>query len=74
MKARNVSVTFHVDVYNRKPWFPLPRAIARVFSLKAGDVIAVSISTPRPHSKGCHLFSKRVLSGCPWTLNSMTEA
>src|SRR5215471_14015690 len=46
MKARNISVTFHVDVYDSRPWFQVPRAIARVLSVKSGDRIAVSISTP----------------------------
>ena len=46
MKARHISVTFHVDVQNDKPWFPLPTSIAELFEMKAGDVLAVSISTP----------------------------
>ncbi len=46
MKARNISVTFHVDVQDDKPWFPLPKSIAELFELKAGNVLAVSISTP----------------------------
>src|SRR5258706_14315093 len=47
MKARNISVTFHIDVYDSKPWFQIPQAIAKLLSLKSGDVIAVSISTPK---------------------------
>lgn len=46
MNARNVSVTFNVDVYDSKPWFQIPTAVARLLNLKSGDVIAVSISTP----------------------------
>ena len=47
MKARNLSATFHVDVPDSKPWFPFPKDIAKLFSLKAGDVLAVSIITPK---------------------------
>jgi hypothetical protein len=47
MKARNISVTFHVDVYDSRPWFQVPRAIAKVLGVKSGDEIAVTISTPK---------------------------
>jgi hypothetical protein len=47
MQDRMVSVTFHVDVRDGKPWFRIPKAIAKLFSLKSGDVLAVSISTPK---------------------------
>jgi hypothetical protein len=47
MKARNISVTFHLDVYDSRPWFQIPTAIAKLLNLKSGDVIAVSITTPR---------------------------
>jgi hypothetical protein len=46
MRARNISVTFHIDVYDSRPWFRIPQAITKVLSLKSGDVIALSISTP----------------------------
>jgi len=46
MKARNISVTFHVDVYNSRPWFQVPKQIVRLLGLKSGRVIAVSVSTP----------------------------
>jgi hypothetical protein len=45
MKARNISVTFNVDVYDSRPWFQIPTAVAKLLVLKSGDVIAVSIST-----------------------------
>jgi hypothetical protein len=45
MKARNVSVTFNVDVYDSRPWFQIPTAVAKLLGLKSGDVIAVSIRT-----------------------------
>jgi hypothetical protein len=47
MKARNISVTFHVDIEASKPWFRVPKSIADVFGLKGGDVVAVSTSTPQ---------------------------
>ena len=47
MKARNISVTFHIDVYDSRLWFQIPQAIAKMLGLKSGDVIAVSISTPK---------------------------
>jgi hypothetical protein len=47
MKARNISVTFNVDVYDSRPWFQIPTAVAKLLDLKSGDVIAVSISTPQ---------------------------
>jgi hypothetical protein len=34
-------------VYDRRPWFQIPTAIAKLLGLKSGDVIAVSISTPK---------------------------
>jgi hypothetical protein len=40
-------VTFHINVYDSRPWFQIPQAIAKVLSLKSGDVIALSISTPK---------------------------
>jgi hypothetical protein len=40
MKARNISV------YDSRPWFQIPQAIAKVLGLKSGDVMALSISTP----------------------------
>jgi hypothetical protein len=46
MKARNTSVTFHVDVYDSKPWFQVPRAITKLLELKSNTVIAISISRP----------------------------
>jgi hypothetical protein len=46
MKGRNISITFHVDVYNTRPWFQIPRSIARVLGVKSGDKIAVNISMP----------------------------
>jgi len=46
MKPRHISVTFHIDVHDDKPWFRLPKSIVELFALKAGDVLAVSISTP----------------------------
>jgi len=46
MKARNISVTFHVDVYDSRPWFQVPKAIAKLLGLKSGDGIAVNITTP----------------------------
>ena len=47
MNARNISVTFNVDVYDSRPWFQIPTAVAKLLGLKSGDVIAVSISTPK---------------------------
>jgi hypothetical protein len=47
MKARNISVTFYTDVYDSRPWFQIPQAIAKVLGLKSGDVIALSISKPK---------------------------
>lgn len=47
MNARNISVTFHVDVYDSRPWFQVPRAIAKVLGVKSGNAIAVTISTPK---------------------------
>jgi hypothetical protein len=47
MKARNISVTFHVDVYDSRPWFQVPTAAAKLINLKSKDVIAVSIGTPK---------------------------
>jgi hypothetical protein len=44
--ARNISVTFHTDVHKSKPWFQIPRAVARVLGAKSGDVLAVGISKP----------------------------
>lgn len=46
MKARNISATFHVDVYDSKPWFQVPRAITKLLELKSNSVIAISISRP----------------------------
>ena len=46
MTARNMSVTFHTDVYKRKPWFQVPRSVARLLGVKSGDVLAVGISKP----------------------------
>ena len=46
MKARHINVTFHVDVEERKAWFLLPKSIAELFEIKAGDVLSVSISAP----------------------------
>jgi hypothetical protein len=47
MKPRHISVTFHIDAQDDKPWFRLPKSIVELFGLKAGDVLAVSISTPQ---------------------------
>ena len=47
MKARNISVSFNVDVYDCRPWFQIPTAVAKLLGLKSGDVIAVSISTAK---------------------------
>jgi hypothetical protein len=44
--ARNMSVTFHTDVYKTKPWFHIPKSVARLLSVKSGDVLAVGISKP----------------------------
>ena len=46
MKARNIGVTFHVDVYDSRPWFQVPKSITELLALKSGDAIAVSVSTP----------------------------
>jgi hypothetical protein len=46
MTARNISVTFHTDVHNSRPWFQVPRAIARLLGVKSGDVLAVDLSKP----------------------------
>jgi hypothetical protein len=46
MKARQIIVTFYVDVEERKAWFLLPKSIADLFEIKAGDVLSVSISAP----------------------------
>jgi bifunctional DNA-binding transcriptional regulator/antitoxin component of YhaV-PrlF toxin-antitoxin module len=34
-------------VYDSRPWFQIPQAIAKVLGLKSGDVIALSISKPK---------------------------
>ena len=47
MKARNIGLIFHVDVSASKPWFHIPKSIAELFSLKPGDLLAVSISSPK---------------------------
>jgi hypothetical protein len=36
-----------VDVYDSRPWFQIPTTVAKLLGLKSGDVIAVSISTPK---------------------------
>ena len=46
MKARNISVTFNVDVYDSRPWFQVPKSIAGLLALRSGDAIAVSVGTP----------------------------
>lgn len=46
MTARSISITFHTDVYKSKPWFQVPRAIARLLGVKSGDALAVDISKP----------------------------
>jgi hypothetical protein len=46
MNARHINVTFHVDVQDNKAWFLLPKSIAELFEMKAGDVLSVSISAP----------------------------
>ena len=46
MTARSISITFHTHVYKSKPWFQVPRAIARLLGVKSGDALAVDISTP----------------------------
>jgi hypothetical protein len=43
MKARNVSVTFTIDVYDSRPWFQIPTAIVKLLGLKSGDAHAVSV-------------------------------
>jgi hypothetical protein len=44
--ARNISITFHTDVYKSRPWFQVPRQIARLLGVKSGDVLAVDLSEP----------------------------
>ena len=44
---QNIGLTFHVDVSASKPWFQIPKSVAELFSLKSGDLLAVSISTPK---------------------------
>ena len=51
MKARHINVTFHVDVQNVKAWFLLPKSIVELFEMRAGDVLAVSISAPDGESQ-----------------------
>lgn len=34
MEPRHISVTFHVDVQDDKPWFRLPKSIVELFGLK----------------------------------------
>ena len=46
MLARNMSVTFHTDVYKTKPWFHIPKSVARLLGVKSGDVLAVGITKP----------------------------
>jgi hypothetical protein len=46
LTARNISITFHTDVYRSRPWFQIPRAVARLLGVKSGDVLAVDISKP----------------------------
>ena len=46
MLVRNMSVTFHTDVYKTKPWFHIPKSVARLLGVKSGDVLAVGISKP----------------------------
>jgi hypothetical protein len=66
MKARNISVTFNVDVYDSRPWFQIPTAVAKLLGLKSGDVIAVSIATPKRGTSlsrsGQHGFGQTDLS------------
>src|SRR5712675_821814 len=45
MKLRNISVTFHVDVRDNKPWFQVPTSLTSLLGLKAGNGIAISVTT-----------------------------
>lgn len=43
---RNISVTFHVDVYDSKPWFQIPSEIAKLLDLTSREMFALTISAP----------------------------
>jgi len=43
MTARDFIVTFNTDVYDSRPWFQVPRAVARLLGVKSRDTIAVDI-------------------------------
>jgi len=47
MKARNISVTFHVDVYDSRPWFQVPKSIAKLLGLRSGQGVVAGWAAHR---------------------------
>jgi len=39
-----VKFPLHVDVYDSRPWFQIPKSIAKLLGLRSGHGIAVTIS------------------------------
>jgi hypothetical protein len=46
MPAQNFVVTFNTNVYSSKPWFQVPRPVAKLLGAKSGDALAVDINAP----------------------------